>query len=78
MKLTCLPQLCYIKIPVFNANNVDPDQMAYSAMFGVSKFADVSYYPRLISVLFSVIFLGSFHDPSLIFEQLSVLYMFPR
>ncbi|XP_052761515.1 uncharacterized protein LOC128204181 isoform X1 [Mya arenaria] len=25
-----------------------------------------------------VIFLGSFHDPSVIFEQLSVLYMFPR
>lgn len=25
-----------------------------------------------------VIFLGSFHDPSMIFEQLSVLYMFPR
>ncbi|WAR16001.1 KPRS4-like protein [Mya arenaria] len=40
------------------------------------KFQDG--FPNLFIEDVHLIFLGSFHDPSVIFEQLSVLYMFPR
>jgi hypothetical protein len=65
-----------VRIYLFATSTQGRTEVLHSEL-GIDTFSNAIMIVKLYDLI-SVIFIGSFHDPSVIFEQLSVLYMFPR